>query len=76
MLSENVGSSCWTIRTCRYNQDTNPVLNHESLRDREVITTSGTSPCAFVKHVLYNGRLAALEWFPPDHPPMKLTTTI
>ena len=76
MLSGNVGSSCWTIRTCRVNQVTNPVLNHESLKDREVITTSETSPWAFVKHVLYNDRLAAGQWFPPDHPPIKLTTTI
>ena len=59
MLSGNVGSSCWTIRTCRVNQVTNPVLNHESLKDRKVITTSGTSPWAFVKYVLYNDLLEA-----------------
>jgi hypothetical protein len=76
MLFGNVGSSCWTIRTCHVDQATNPVLNHESLKNREVITTSGTSPWAFIKHVLYNGRLSAGQWFPPDHPPIRLTITI
>jgi len=53
ILSGSVGSSCWTIRTCRDNLLTNPVLNHE---DCEMITTSGTYPWAFAKQILYNGR--------------------
>jgi len=44
MLSGRVGSSCWTIDTCRVNLVTNPELNHEQGNDRKVITTSGESP--------------------------------
>jgi hypothetical protein len=42
--SGRVNSSCSSSGTCRVNLVTNPVINHEWGKNREVLTTSGTYP--------------------------------
>ena len=54
--SERVNSSCSTSGTRRDNLVTNPVLNHEWEKDREVFMTSGTYPLSFVLQIFHNGQ--------------------
>jgi hypothetical protein len=56
MCSRGVGSSCSTGGTRRVNLVTNPVINRESGKDREVFTTSGTYPWSFVTQIFHNGQ--------------------
>jgi hypothetical protein len=56
MCSRGVGSSCSTRGTRRVNLVTNPVINRESGKDREVFTTSGTYPWSFVTQIFHNGQ--------------------
>jgi hypothetical protein len=56
MCSRGVGSSCSTGGTRRVNLVTNPVINSESGKDREVFTTSGTYPWSFVTQIFHNGQ--------------------
>ena len=46
--SGRVGSSCSTSDTRRVNLVTNPVINHERGKNREVFTTNGAYPWSFV----------------------------
>jgi hypothetical protein len=54
--SGRVSSSCSTSGTRRVNLVTNPVISHEWVEDREVLTTSGTHPWSFVTQIVYNGQ--------------------
>jgi len=54
--SGRVGNSCSTSGTHRVNLVTNPVINHEWGKDRDVFTTSGTYPCSSETHIFHNGR--------------------
>ena len=47
--SRKVSSSCSTNGTRRCTLNTNPLINHEWGKDREVLTTCGTYPWSFVK---------------------------
>jgi hypothetical protein len=40
----------------RVNLVTNPVINHEWGKNREVFTTSGTYPWSFVRQIFHNGQ--------------------
>jgi hypothetical protein len=51
--SGRVGSSCSTSGTRRVNLVTNPVMNREWGKDREVFTTSGTYPWSFVTQIFH-----------------------
>ena len=51
-----VSSSCSTSGTRRVNLFTNPVINHEWRKDREVLTTSGTYMWSFVTHIFHSGQ--------------------
>ena len=51
-----VSSSCSTSDTRRVNLVTNPVTSHESRKDREVFTTSGTHPWSFVTQIFHSGQ--------------------
>jgi hypothetical protein len=53
--SWRVSSSCSTSGTRRVTLFTNPVINHEWGKGREVLTTSGNHPWSFVTHILRNG---------------------
>jgi hypothetical protein len=55
-ISERVSSSCFTRGTRRFNLVTNPVTSHESGKDREVLTISGTYPWSFVTQIFHNGQ--------------------
>ena len=54
--SGRVGSSCSTSGTRRVNLVTNPVMNREWGKDREVFTTSGIYPWSFVTQIVHNGQ--------------------
>jgi hypothetical protein len=54
--SGRVGSSCSTNDDRRVNLVTNPVISHESGKDWEVITTTGTYPWSFVTQIFHNGQ--------------------
>jgi hypothetical protein len=54
--SGRVNSSCSTSGTRRVNVVKNPVLSHECEKDREVLTTRGTYPWAFVTQIFHNGQ--------------------
>ena len=54
--SGRVGSSCSTSGTRRVNLVTNPVINREWGKDREVFTTSGTYPWSFMTQIFHNGQ--------------------
>ena len=56
MCSGIVNSSCSTSDTRRVNLFTNPVINHERGKDREVFTTSVTYLWSFVTHIFHNGQ--------------------
>ena len=51
-----INSSCSTSGTRRVNLVTNPVISHDSGKNREVFTTSGTYPWSFVTQVFHNGQ--------------------
>ena len=55
--SGRVSSSCFTSGTRRVNLLTNPVINHERGKDREVFTTGGTYPWSIATHIFYIGKL-------------------
>ena len=55
MCSGRLTSSCSTSGTRRVNLVTNPVINHEWVKDREVLTTSGTHPWSFVVQIFRSG---------------------
>jgi hypothetical protein len=61
MCSGRVGSSCSTCYSRRVNLVTNPVINHEWGKDREVLTTSGTYPWSFVTQIFHNGRMSFFD---------------
>jgi hypothetical protein len=47
----------WSTRvTRRVNLVTNPVINHECGKDREVLMTSGTYPWSFVTQIFHSGQ--------------------
>ena len=52
----SVSSSCSNSGTRRAIIVTNPVISYERGKDRIVITTYGTYPWSFVKHILLNGQ--------------------
>ena len=54
--SRRVSSSSSTSETLHVNLITNPVINHERGKDREVLTTSGTHPWSFVTHIFHSGQ--------------------
>jgi hypothetical protein len=54
--SRMVSSSSSTSDTLRVNLITNPVINHERGKDREVLTTSGTHPWSFVTQIFHSGQ--------------------
>jgi hypothetical protein len=54
MCSGRVGSSCSTSDTRRVNLVTNPVISHESRKDREVLTSTGTYPWSFVTQIFHS----------------------
>jgi len=54
--SGRVSSSWSTSGTRRVNLVTNPVINREWGKDREVFTTSGTYPWSFVTQIFYHGQ--------------------
>jgi hypothetical protein len=56
MCSGRVSSSCSTSGTRRVNLVTNPVINREWGKDREVFMTSGTYPWSFVTQIFHNGQ--------------------
>jgi len=51
MCSGRISSSCSTSGTRHVNLLSNPVISHEWGKVREVLTTRGTCPWSFVKHV-------------------------
>ena len=51
--SGRVGISCSTSGTRRVNLVTNPVIDHEWGKDREVFMTSGTYPLSFVTQIFH-----------------------
>jgi hypothetical protein len=51
-----VNSSSITSDTRRVNLVTTPVISHESGKNREVFTTSGTYPWSFVTQIFHNGQ--------------------
>jgi hypothetical protein len=51
-----VNSSSTTSDTHRVNLVTTPVISHESGKNREVFTTSGTYPWSFVTQIFHNGQ--------------------
>jgi hypothetical protein len=51
-----VGISCSTSGTRRVNLVTNPVIDHEWGKDREVFMTSGTYPLSFVTQIFHKGQ--------------------
>ena len=53
--SGRVSSYCTTSGTHRVNLVTNPMINHEWGKDREVLTTRGTYPWAFVTQIFHSG---------------------
>jgi hypothetical protein len=53
--SGRVNSSCSTTDTRRVNLVTNPVINHERGKDREV-NTSGLYPWSSVTHIFHSGQ--------------------
>ena len=54
--SRRVSSSSSTSETLHVNLITNPVINHERGKDREVLTTSGTHPWSFVTQIFHSGQ--------------------
>jgi hypothetical protein len=54
--SGRVGISCSTSGTRRVNLVTNPVIDHEWGKDREVFMTSGTYPLSFVTQIFHKGQ--------------------
>ena len=56
MSSRRVDSSCFSSCTRRVTLITNPVISHESGKDRIVITTSGTYQWSFVTRIFRNGQ--------------------
>ena len=54
--SRMVSSSSSTSDTLRVNLITNPVINHERGKDREVLTTRGTHPWSFVTQIFHSGQ--------------------
>jgi hypothetical protein len=54
--SGRVISFCSTSDTCHVKLVTNPVINLERGKDREVFTTSGTYPWSFVTQIFHNGQ--------------------
>ena len=56
MLSGRGGRPCSTSDSRRVNLVTNPVINRERGKYREVITTSGAYPWSFVTPIFHNGQ--------------------
>ena len=54
--SGRVNSSCSTSDTRRVNLVTNPMTSHERVKDREVLTISGTYLWSFVTQISHNGQ--------------------
>jgi hypothetical protein len=57
-----VSNSCSTSGTRRVNLVTNPVLNREWGKDREVFTTSGTHPWSFVTQIFHSGQPSQVKF--------------
>jgi hypothetical protein len=55
MCSGRVSKSYSTSDTRRINLVTNPVISHESGKDREVFTTSGTYPWSLLAQIFHSG---------------------
>jgi hypothetical protein len=55
--SKRMSSSCSTSGTRRVNLGTNPVINHEWGKDREVFMTSGTYPWSLATQIFHNDQL-------------------
>ena len=56
MCSGRVSISCSTNDTRRVNLVTNPVINNERGKEREVFTRSGRYPWSFVTQIFHNGQ--------------------
>jgi hypothetical protein len=56
LTTGRISSSCSTSGSRRVHLVTNPVINHEWGKDREVFTTSGTYPWSFVTQIFHSGQ--------------------
>jgi hypothetical protein len=61
-----VNSSCSTSDTRRVNLVTNPMTSHERVKDREVLTTSGTYLWSFVTQISHNANQVMVATIKPS----------